>query len=289
MNRSRFNESHVVRLNGERRHGYSISLGAFWDIVARKRHHKTRVFRMLIPVTCQSLVHVQETSRTEVWAWERYARGGFTRLQRTRVLPFDGDARPVLFVPGTRLKLDVEVLRHHVVMGTCRAVNDRAAWVVSFRVKGPLPLKVPRGVLPASRPGRLAQCESQGRMTTCTKCSKEVVPEPGSGGTGYGVTKTGEKVCYACCADIDRSEMIASGIAFMYLCGDEKTGWTISNWPGSLLFSAKVKVHPRKRVFSTYTRRHAARFIGPDGFWWSGVSHMSNGNHIIVRRRSQRA
>lgn len=146
------------------------------------------------------------------------------------------------------------------------------------------------------------------RPTHCSVCRKALTkPEPGAVTTGYGCGK-GERiltsdippsygapkctpsqwlerspaVCYACCAERDKAQMIETGRATLYLDyhgpsgmnqrGSKYPYWAVctgelTNWPGSLRFSARVKAghHNWARV------RFDAWFTGPDGKQWHAV------------------
>lgn len=69
----------------------------------------------------------------------------------------------------------------------------------------------------------------------CSKCGKECKPDGIS--TGYGVMpKTGEKVCYSCCGELDKQQLLNAKPGdkfYLYLTRDNKGGYYVSNWPGS--------------------------------------------------------
>ena len=69
----------------------------------------------------------------------------------------------------------------------------------------------------------------------CSKCRRTVVNrEPHI--TGYG-TYNGRKVCYECCANIDRRWMDRHDRIALYLSKDQDGRWKVTNWPGSLRFT----------------------------------------------------
>lgn len=135
----------------------------------------------------------------------------------------------------------------------------------------------------------------------CAQCSKPITPEPGSCGTGYGIDRQDRKVCYACCAENDRAEMIATGRMGLYLTVPEsalkREEWNrvvgmqtnhpdikVSNWPGSLAFKAcarRIKGSAFGRPISGYY----AWFVGPDGYVWSG---RNMGDSQIIRAKRTR-
>lgn len=126
---------------------------------------------------------------------------------------------------------------------------------------------------------------------TFFRCSRCGITKPcqDSGETGYAKTRRGALVCYGCCGDLDRRQMIRDGKACLYLnrpvFGDEKAPqeFTVSNWPGSL----KLRAHARK---SRHNWRNVDRwdcwFTGPDGRQWYGVNL---GDSQIVRCRRLKA
>lgn len=85
----------------------------------------------------------------------------------------------------------------------------------------------------------------------CTHCNK-TKPVKKSGGTGYAENReTGKKTCYECMGAIDAAEMINAipGTRFVhYLTIDSKLQGltpfcaTVSNWPGSMKLTARLRV-----------------------------------------------
>jgi len=64
----------------------------------------------------------------------------------------------------------------------------------------------------------------------CTKCNRIHLVQT-SGGTGYGVYKQNEKVCYSCCAKLELADMLLTGKATLYFCKDK-----VTDWAGKLAF-----------------------------------------------------
>ena len=70
----------------------------------------------------------------------------------------------------------------------------------------------------------------------CAQCLQLIDLNPGNGASGYGLT--GERpnfraICYACCFESDKRELLdRTKPFFAYLAGD---GRTVTNWPGSTL------------------------------------------------------
>ena len=113
-------------------------------------------------------------------------------------------------------------------------------------------------------------------MDNCSRCDNAFVKTDCT--LGYGKAADGTKVCYDCCAVLDRESMIASGKATLYL--DDTNGIPeVTNWPGTLRFNAAIKTS-RHNFGGTRTD---AWFYGPDGSSWWGFQ-CSDGQLINVRR-----
>jgi hypothetical protein len=125
----------------------------------------------------------------------------------------------------------------------------------------------------------------------CCQC-KAVKPVQTSGGTGYGYNKQNEPVCYDCCGENDRAEMIATGKAVLYLTCEpaskmrranglpftpetaregsgRKTAGEVTNWPGTL----RLKCHTQAGRHNIAGTRYDCWFTGPDGYEWHGVTY----------------
>jgi len=95
------------------------------------------------------------------------------------------------------------------------------------------------------------------------------------------------RICYACSAQLERETMTARGHGALYLsqvanvdgayflAGDARRGYsydyTLSNWPGSAGFRLLGRV--RESHGYGFGRRYDVRtfrFVGPDGYVWSG-------------------
>lgn len=111
----------------------------------------------------------------------------------------------------------------------------------------------------------------------CSLCG-QTKPVATSGGTGYAKTN-GKLICYTCCADINRTQMIATGKATLYLTCEpqsnerldkgRRTLGKVSNWPGTLSFPC----HTRTGKHNIAKVRYDVWFIGPDGKKWHGVTY----------------
>ena len=128
---------------------------------------------------------------------------------------------------------------------------------------------------------------------TCSVCKKTYPPAPAdSCTTGYGNDpKTNAIVCYSCCADRDRADMIQHGDAVLYLTHkpfgtpeiarlDTWRDGTISNWPGSLKMPCRVK----RGAHNIARYRYDAWFTGPDGKPWHGVQYGDNTQIVHCKR-----
>lgn len=128
-------------------------------------------------------------------------------------------------------------------------------------------------------------------------CGHEPSPHESQGPTGYGIdSATGATFCYACAADRDRADMIASGRATLYMVqanpnlpyravGPFTQMVKVTNWPGSLEFmcgSLRVSRH------NIAGKRYDAWFIGPDGWEWHAVTYGDNTQIAHCRRVTSR-
>jgi hypothetical protein len=121
----------------------------------------------------------------------------------------------------------------------------------------------------------------------CARCSQDIAPPAeGSFAAGYGFNDRGQKICYSCCGEIDREDMMRFGEIVLYLSKFDDKEWEalkvigkglskshrykLSNWPGTLIIQP-FHVHTSKgRGFGgTYPIEHVA-FVGPDGYEWYG-------------------
>ena len=101
----------------------------------------------------------------------------------------------------------------------------------------------------------------------CSSCLKEIVPPANSGGTGYGMSKTGP-ICYACCAIDDQKYMRETGKIDLYLSKERDT-YKITNWPGTLKFEPTSYRTGKHNIAGS---RVDVWFVF-DGYWWHGVQY----------------
>jgi len=104
----------------------------------------------------------------------------------------------------------------------------------------------------------------------CAECGEEKVHVNSNdcGGTGYGIDRAGNKVCYACCGKRDLADMRETGRAVLYLTEEGPEGTFVSNWPGTL----KMRIrHLRKGSHNIAGSRTDVWFADCDGREWHGV------------------
>lgn len=116
------------------------------------------------------------------------------------------------------------------------------------------------------------------QMTELLDCGHEPSAHDASITTGYARTSDGQRICYACAADRERADMIATGRATLYLVDSQASigrAWTVQNWPSSLCFPV---THTRKsaRGGGFGADRIDAWFAGPDGYVWHAVNRGDN-------------
>lgn len=117
----------------------------------------------------------------------------------------------------------------------------------------------------------------------CAMCERVIAPDPGKPHlTGYG-EHDGDKICYPCCAVMDRNEMddmvrnVDAGRrerSFgLYLVGPREQGWTglrVTNWPGTLEY--RVRSTRRSEIWGACrAERVDFWFTDHAGREWHGV------------------
>ena len=104
---------------------------------------------------------------------------------------------------------------------------------------------------------------------TCSKCGSEITHNDNFT-AGYGLDDQNNKICYACCGEIDKDFMREHGKITLYLV--ERQGkWFVTNWPSSLEFRASVKVGHHNIA----GKRYDAWFVF-EGYYWHGVKYGDN-------------
>ena len=130
-----------------------------------------------------------------------------------------------------------------------------------------------------------------GDLFQCCRC-KEFKPVCTNGGTGYEITTTHSVerghapgidllMCYECCGETDRADMLADGKATLYLTRNSADGSAkISNWPGTLKFTGRY----RRGSHNIARWRYDVWFRGPDNTDWHGVTYGDNTQICHCRR-----
>ena len=120
-------------------------------------------------------------------------------------------------------------------------------------------------------------------MQTTLECG-HVPSEHSEMTTGYGVDAEGNRHCYACCAELDRANMLGTGRATLYLTTKAESASygsaKVTNWPGSLEFSGRYSVGRHNIA----RKRYDVVFIGPDGAIWTGTQYGDNTQICHCRR-----
>lgn len=131
-------------------------------------------------------------------------------------------------------------------------------------------------------------------MTTetfqCVDC-EETKPVETDGGTGYADRKISDygpdgKVCDACYAEWQEAYMREEGKIDLYLSaaiGLSRTGWKVTNWPGTLSFSAEVR-RSDHNIAGKNGRRDV--WFDFDGYVWHGVN--IGDNQILRCKRTKK-
>jgi len=101
-------------------------------------------------------------------------------------------------------------------------------------------------------------------MFECTDCKRIKLVPISSIGTGYGVTKEGNKVCYTCCAKQELASMLETGKATLYFCKDK-----VTDWAGQLTFKV-LKQRTSRHNFARV--RYDYWFRTPDNKLWHGYT-----------------
>jgi hypothetical protein len=117
---------------------------------------------------------------------------------------------------------------------------------------------------------------------TCSDCGA-IKPINKEGGTGYAIVRdtpadpnTERKICYVCCGERDKKEMIEEGKAILYWDGKK-----VSNWPGTLTFAPTRSSKGHHNIGRT---REDVWFTGPDNKSWHGVQIGENTQILRCKR-----
>lgn len=122
-------------------------------------------------------------------------------------------------------------------------------------------------------------------MNKCFKCGSAFKPSGCT--TGYGEMDS-KRYCFDCCAALDADRMAETGRACLYLSmeGNDPTRAKVSNWPGTL----KTRVLSCWRINHNWrgVSAYCCRFVGPDGFVWSG-RNIGDNQILRAKRTKERA
>ncbi len=110
----------------------------------------------------------------------------------------------------------------------------------------------------------------------CTTCHREF-PVQKSGGTGYGVTKSGKKICYECIGKSEKREIAAARPGAKHTFYISEKDRLVSNWPGSVKYRVSWATYGQHNIAG---KRVDVWFRDHTGAWWHGVQ-MGDFNQIL--------
>lgn len=124
---------------------------------------------------------------------------------------------------------------------------------------------------------------------TCSVC-KNVVTHFSDIITGYATNEKDEKICYSCCAEIDKEYMKENGRIDLYLIeekGRRNTlpSYKITNFPGTLEIKPS---HVRTGSHNIAGKRTDVWFKF-NGFIWHGVCYGSNTQVLRCKRTKRKS
>lgn len=125
--------------------------------------------------------------------------------------------------------------------------------------------------------------QNHGESGVFFRCHQCGISKPvgGSGcGTGYGYKSHNARfpICYSCCGENERRDMMKRGKACLYLANG-----FVTNWPGSL----KLRVRYQKSSWHNMAGKDGRTdcwFTGPDGKEWHGTS-IGKDNQVLRCKR----
>jgi hypothetical protein len=136
----------------------------------------------------------------------------------------------------------------------------------------------------------------------CGQCHNIIPLITGGCGTGYGYAETShtaKPICYACCGENDRKQMVANGRITLYvtvpnIC--EKAGYQcyfvpltegkVSNWPATLEFQIAHIKRSWGYGFGRQFPVYHVWFRGPDGHVWYG-RNAGYSNQLLACQRTK--
>jgi hypothetical protein len=113
----------------------------------------------------------------------------------------------------------------------------------------------------------------------CYQCKKEIIKSPDGCGIGYGIDKNKHKICYACCGENDKKELLKAkpGDKFTFYY----SGGMVTNWPGSL----KIKpYYTKENGHNWWNVKRIDLWFTLDGnkFW---CKHLGSSHELITITR----
>ena len=87
----------------------------------------------------------------------------------------------------------------------------------------------------------------------CSKCGKTIVSDGIA--AGYGIDRDGNKICYDCCAEMDKADLdnLAVGEKTVFYLTHQDGKYEIVNWPGSLRIPCSFARVGRHNIAGTRT------------------------------------
>ena len=131
----------------------------------------------------------------------------------------------------------------------------------------------------------------------CANCNNHINFDTDGIGVGYATNDQGDKICYQCCAEIDKQYMRDHGRSVLYLSLDtDKLGrintvksaigrhvsGKVTNWPGTLEFKAGGKIG--RHNFAGV--RYDVWFVF-EGYVWHGVTYGNDTQICHVKRTKE--
>lgn len=118
----------------------------------------------------------------------------------------------------------------------------------------------------------------------CFKCN-QIIPPPAPESLTLGYANyQGQKICYPCCAEIDKGVLRETGRLRGYLHRNEENKYEFINFPGSLRIPIKWYKISTARINGTKLRR--TDFWGVfEGREFHGVQLMNNGTLATIKMK----
>ncbi len=115
-----------------------------------------------------------------------------------------------------------------------------------------------------------------------TMCDCGHLATPTTVSPGYGRTADGKTICFACCAENDKKQLLETGKLSGYISKNDAGQWRFTNWPGSL----SIPVHSFRFSWHNFAGKNGRmdfwfRFEGAN---YHGVQ-IGNNNQIARVKR----